>query len=233
MAFRSSRNPRGRSSPMMSMAQRSIRTPRTSAPERCCAANDPCHCDRRFPLLKDAPLSQASVCQYENSSNGDFLIDLHPQWRTRPAARRWFGPRFQARSGSRSLCSGAIALLISNRPEPRFRTRVQDREYGARSISWASSQPRRALAEKPILHHIARLHFIDDRSGLSIGARDFLDCLVPVRIQRLADRFHPFDAVALEHRLQLSCGRDSIPARRSLPLSSRRSSPTAASARSR
>lgn len=36
--------------------------------------------DRRFPGLKNAPLIGAEVCQYENSSNGDFLIDLHPQW---------------------------------------------------------------------------------------------------------------------------------------------------------
>jgi len=34
--------------------------------------------DRRFPLLKGAPLTGAEVCQYENSSNGDFLIDFHP-----------------------------------------------------------------------------------------------------------------------------------------------------------
>ena len=35
--------------------------------------------DRRFPLLKGAPLTEARVCQYENSSNGDFLIDFHSQ----------------------------------------------------------------------------------------------------------------------------------------------------------
>jgi len=34
--------------------------------------------DRRFPGLRGAPLIGAEVCQYENSSNGDFLIDLHP-----------------------------------------------------------------------------------------------------------------------------------------------------------
>ncbi|HVF37086.1 MAG TPA: FAD-dependent oxidoreductase, partial [Sphingomicrobium sp.] len=34
--------------------------------------------DRRFPLLRRAPLTEARVCQYENSSNGDFLIDRHP-----------------------------------------------------------------------------------------------------------------------------------------------------------
>jgi sarcosine oxidase len=32
----------------------------------------------RFPGLKDAPLVESRVCQYENSSNGDFLVDLHP-----------------------------------------------------------------------------------------------------------------------------------------------------------
>lgn len=34
--------------------------------------------DRRFPLLRNAPLATAEVCQYENSSNGDFLIASHP-----------------------------------------------------------------------------------------------------------------------------------------------------------
>jgi sarcosine oxidase len=34
--------------------------------------------DRRFPALRGAPLTGAEVCQYENSSNGDFIIDLHP-----------------------------------------------------------------------------------------------------------------------------------------------------------
>jgi sarcosine oxidase len=33
---------------------------------------------RRFPALADAPLVETRVCQYENTSNGDFLIDCHP-----------------------------------------------------------------------------------------------------------------------------------------------------------
>lgn len=33
---------------------------------------------QRFPDLADAPLIHARVCQYENSSNGDFLIDRLP-----------------------------------------------------------------------------------------------------------------------------------------------------------
>jgi len=34
---------------------------------------------RRFPLLRDAPLIEGRVCQYENTSNGDFIIDRHPE----------------------------------------------------------------------------------------------------------------------------------------------------------
>jgi sarcosine oxidase len=34
---------------------------------------------RRFPALKDAPIAEMRVCQYENTSNGDFLIDRHPE----------------------------------------------------------------------------------------------------------------------------------------------------------
>jgi glycine/D-amino acid oxidase-like deaminating enzyme len=33
---------------------------------------------RRFPALKDALIVETRVCQYENTSNGDFLIDRHP-----------------------------------------------------------------------------------------------------------------------------------------------------------
>ncbi len=34
----------------------------------------------RFPALRDAPLTEARVCQYENTCNGDFLIDRHPDF---------------------------------------------------------------------------------------------------------------------------------------------------------
>jgi monomeric sarcosine oxidase len=35
---------------------------------------------RRLPDLKDAPVIETRVCQYENTSNGDFLIDRHPDF---------------------------------------------------------------------------------------------------------------------------------------------------------
>lgn len=34
---------------------------------------------RRFPALANAPIVETRVCQYENTSNGDFLIDRHPE----------------------------------------------------------------------------------------------------------------------------------------------------------
>jgi sarcosine oxidase len=40
---------------------------------------------RRFPALRGAPIVETRVCQYENTSSGDFLIDRHPG-----AANVWF-----------------------------------------------------------------------------------------------------------------------------------------------
>ena len=33
-----------------------------------------------IPALADAPVLETRVCQYENTSNGDFLIDRHPEF---------------------------------------------------------------------------------------------------------------------------------------------------------
>ena len=32
-----------------------------------------------MPALADAPIVESRVCQYENTSTGDFLIDRHPE----------------------------------------------------------------------------------------------------------------------------------------------------------
>jgi len=37
------------------------------------------HVARRFPALHNAPIVETRVCQYENTSSGDFLIDRHPE----------------------------------------------------------------------------------------------------------------------------------------------------------
>jgi sarcosine oxidase len=33
----------------------------------------------RFPAMRNSPVVETRVCQYENTSNGDFLIDRHPE----------------------------------------------------------------------------------------------------------------------------------------------------------
>ena len=43
-----------------------------------CASKMQAYVARRFPALKDAPITETRVCQYENTSNGDFLVDRHP-----------------------------------------------------------------------------------------------------------------------------------------------------------
>ena len=34
---------------------------------------------KRFPGMKDAPLLESRVCQYENSPDGHYIIDRHPE----------------------------------------------------------------------------------------------------------------------------------------------------------
>jgi glycine/D-amino acid oxidase-like deaminating enzyme len=74
--------------------------------------------DRRFPLLKDALLTEARVCQYENSSNGDFLIDLHPRFENVLLVGGGSGHGFK--HGPEVGRYAAQRLLGSGKPEPRF-----------------------------------------------------------------------------------------------------------------
>jgi sarcosine oxidase len=74
--------------------------------------------DRRFPLLKGAPLTEARVCQYENSSSGDFLIDLHPRWTNVLLVGGGSGHGFK--HGPEVGRYAAGRLLGSIEPEPRF-----------------------------------------------------------------------------------------------------------------
>jgi glycine/D-amino acid oxidase-like deaminating enzyme len=74
--------------------------------------------DRRFPLLKGAPLTEARVCQYENSSNGDFLIDMHPQLQNVLLVGGGSGHGFK--HGPEVGRYAAARLTGSVQPEPRF-----------------------------------------------------------------------------------------------------------------
>ena len=84
--------------------------------------------DRRFPLLKGAPLTESRVCQYENSSNGDFLIDLHPRL--------------------------SNVLLVGGGSGHGFKHGPEVGRYAAgRLLGSAKAEPRFSLATKSEVHH--------------------------------------------------------------------------------
>ncbi len=85
---------------------------------------------RRFPGLRDAPLVGAEVCQYENTSNGDFLIDRHPDFDNLWLVGGGSGHGFKH---GPALGEHVTALLLDGAPgEPAFslatKARVQRRE---------------------------------------------------------------------------------------------------------
>lgn len=75
--------------------------------------------ERRFPALARRPLSEARVCQYENSANGDFLIDFHPELKNVLLVGGGSGHGFKhgpaVGTYASSLLMGSLAA-----PEPRF-----------------------------------------------------------------------------------------------------------------
>jgi glycine/D-amino acid oxidase-like deaminating enzyme len=72
----------------------------------------------RFPALAEQPMTEARVCQYENTSNGDFLIDRHPElpnvWLVGGGSGHGFkhGPAVGEYVSERVLNGGAV--------DPRF-----------------------------------------------------------------------------------------------------------------
>ena len=84
--------------------------------------------DRRFPALRGAPMIGAEVCQYENSSNGDFLIDFHPRW------------------DNVLLVGGGSGHGFKHGPEV-------GRYAAARLFDSVEQEPRFSLASKSEVHH--------------------------------------------------------------------------------
>jgi sarcosine oxidase len=79
----------------------------------------------RFPALRDAPIVETRVCQYENTSNGDFLIDRHPD-----AENLWF---VGGGSGHGFKHGPAVGEYVAKRilkgaaGEPRFSLETKDK----------------------------------------------------------------------------------------------------------
>jgi len=73
---------------------------------------------QRFPALKDAPIVETRVCQYENTSSGDFLIDRHPEMEN-----VWFAGGGSGHGFKHGPAVGeylAAQLLDGGGAEPRF-----------------------------------------------------------------------------------------------------------------
>ncbi len=83
----------------------------------------------RVPLLANAPVTETRVCQYENTSNGDFLIDRHPAFENVWVAGGGSGHGFK----HGPAVGEYVAAMISGNTnvEPRFafatREKVQHR----------------------------------------------------------------------------------------------------------
>jgi len=74
---------------------------------------------RRFPALAAQPFTEFRVCQYENSSNGDFLIDRHPNLEGAFLIGCGSGHGFKHGPEIGRLAA-ALALARVDAPEPRF-----------------------------------------------------------------------------------------------------------------
>ena len=85
---------------------------------------------RRFPALKDAPLVGSEVCQYENTSNGDFLIDRHPErdnvWLVGGGSGHGFkhGPALGEYVAERILKGGAVETRFSLATKEKIQKRA-------------------------------------------------------------------------------------------------------------
>ncbi len=75
---------------------------------------------RRFPALASSPLSEARVCQYENSSNGDLLIDRHPSWENAWLVGAGSGHGFKHGPAVGRYAAGIVTGSAGVKVEPRF-----------------------------------------------------------------------------------------------------------------
>jgi monomeric sarcosine oxidase len=80
---------------------------------------------RRFPALRDAPIVETRVCQYENTSSGDFLIDRHPD-----ADNVWFVGGGSGHGFKHGPAVGeyvAARILDDAAGEPRFSLKTKEK----------------------------------------------------------------------------------------------------------
>lgn len=87
----------------------------------------------RFPALANSPIVDSRVCQYENTSNGDFLIDRHPDFENVWIAGGGSGHGFKHGPAVGEYAAARVTGAAEPAIEPRF------------SLASKSTQQRRAV----------------------------------------------------------------------------------------
>lgn len=87
--------------------------------------------ERRFPALTARPFTEFRVCQYENSSNGDFLIDRHPTLQGAYLLGGGSGHGFKHGPEVGRMMAELVASDVA--PDPRFSLASKD-TVQARSV---------------------------------------------------------------------------------------------------
>lgn len=91
---------------------------RLVSPEKIAAAHK--YVAERFPALTDAPVVDSRVCQYENTSNGDFILDRHPEFENVWIAGGGSGHGFKHGPAVGEYVAARVIGAASPPVEPRF-----------------------------------------------------------------------------------------------------------------
>jgi sarcosine oxidase len=76
--------------------------------------------NEHFPALANSPVVESRVCQYENTSSGDFLLDRHPEFENVWIAGGGSGHGFKHGPAVGEYVAGLVAGTEAPRVEPRF-----------------------------------------------------------------------------------------------------------------
>ncbi|MGI8959043.1 MAG: N-methyl-L-tryptophan oxidase [Bryobacteraceae bacterium] len=88
------------------------------SPEKIAAAR--AYVGERFPALSNAPVVDSRVCQYENTSNGDFVIDRHPAFENVWIAGGGSGHGFKHGPAVGEYAAARVTGVAAPAVEPRF-----------------------------------------------------------------------------------------------------------------
>lgn len=91
---------------------------RIVSPEKIAAART--YVAERFPALANTPIVDSRVCQYENTSNGDFIIDRHPNFDNVWIAGGGSGHGFKHGPAVGEYTAARVTGTASPPVEPRF-----------------------------------------------------------------------------------------------------------------